>query len=164
MDREANIALPIRPQGAGTAATGCNESVSGTVLRLSGLDRIVKVDAYNQTISAQAGVRLYALAEALAEHGLELIGSHEMTGRTLGGAIAAPCLGTNIGDISGSLGSQVISVKLVTGSGKPLTVHADQKNLMCAVRSSYGLLGVIVEATLKCGNKNPHASNKRHCN
>ena len=37
MDRESNIALPIRPQGAGTAATACNESTSGTVLRLSGL-------------------------------------------------------------------------------------------------------------------------------
>ena len=149
MDREANVASPIRPQGAGTSTTGCNESISGTVLRLSGLDRIVKVDAYNHTVTAQAGVRLYALAEALAENGLELIGSHEMTGRTLGGAIAAPCLGTNIGDISGSLASQVISLKLVTGAGKPMTVHADQKNLMCAMRSSYGLLGVIVEATLK---------------
>jgi L-gulonolactone oxidase len=149
MDRDANVALPIRPQGAGTSTTGCNESSSGTVLRLAGLDRIVKIDAYAHTVTSQAGVRLYALAEALAEQGLELIGSHEMTGRTLGGAIAAPCLGANIGNVSGSLASQVTSLKLITGSGKPMTVHADQKNLMCTMRSSYGLLGVIVEATLK---------------
>jgi FAD/FMN-containing dehydrogenase len=149
MDRSANIALPIRPQGAGTASTACNESDAGTVLRMSQLDRIINIDAYNHTVTAQAGVRLYALSEALAEQGLELIGSHEMTGRTLGGAIAAPCLGTNIGDASGSLASQVTSLKMITGSGNPLTVHADQKNLMCAVRASYGLLGVIVEATLK---------------
>ncbi len=149
MDRDANIALPIRPQGAGTAATGCNESNTGTVLRLSGLDRIVKVDAYNHTVTAQAGVRLYALSEALAEHGLELIGSHEMTGRTLGGAIAAPCLGASIGDVSGSFSSQAISLKLITGAGKPITVQADQKNLMRAMRASYGLLGVIVEATIR---------------
>ena len=149
MDRDANVALPIRPQGAGTSTTGCNESSSGTVLRLAGLDRIVKIDVYAHTVTAQAGVRLYALAEALAEQGLELIGSHEMTGRTLGGAIAAPCLGANIGNVSGSLASQVTSLKLITGSGKPMTVHADQKNLMCTMRSSYGLLGVIVEATLK---------------
>jgi hypothetical protein len=149
MDRGANVALPIRPQGAGTSTTGCNTSNSGTVLRLSGLDRIIKIDAFNHTVTAQAGVRLYALAEALAEQGLELIGSHEMTGRTLGGAIAAPCLGANIGNVSGSFSSQVISLKLITGAGKPMTVHAGQKNLMRTMRSSYGLLGVIVEATLK---------------
>ncbi len=149
MDRESNIALPIRPQGAGTAATGCNESNSGTVLRLSGIDRIIKIDKLNKCVTAQAGVRLYALAEALAEQGLELVGSHEMTGRTLGGAIAAPCLGANIGNTSGSFSSEVISLKLVTGAGKPMTVHADQKNLMRAMRSSYGLLGVIVEATIR---------------
>jgi len=149
MDRGANVALPIRPQGAATAATGCNTSNTGTVLRLTGLDRIIKIDAFNHTVTAQAGVRLYALAEALAEQGLELIGSHEMTGRTLGGAIAAPCLGANIGNISGSFSSQVISLKLITGAGKPLTVHAGQKNLMRTMRSSYGLLGVIVEATLQ---------------
>lgn len=149
MDRQANIALPIRPYGAGTSATACNQSQSGTVIRLPGLDRIINIDAYNHTVTAQAGVRLYALSEALAEQGMELIGSHEMTGRTLGGAIAAPCLGANIGNVSGSLSSQVVSLKLVTGAGKPMTVHADQKNLMCTMRSSYGLLGVIVEATLK---------------
>ena len=149
MDRAANVALPIRPYGAGTSSTDCNQSQSGTVLRVPGLDRIINIDAYNHTVTAQAGVRLYALSEALAEQGLELIGSHEMTGRTLGGAIAAPCLGANIGNISGSLSSQVVSLKLVTGAGKPMTVHADQKNLMCTMRSSYGLLGVIVEATLK---------------
>lgn len=148
MDRESNVALPVRPKGAGTASTGCNDSGSGTVLQLSGLDRIIRVDTYNHSVTAQAGVRLFALSEALAEQGLELIGSHEMTGRTLGGAIAAPCLGANIGNISGSLSSQVTSLKIITGAGKPMTVDAGQKNLMCALRSSYGLLGVIVEATL----------------
>ena len=71
MDREANVAVPIRPQGAGTATNGCNESDSGTVLRLSGLDRFIKVDAINHAVTAQAGVRLYALSEALAENDLE---------------------------------------------------------------------------------------------
>ena len=149
MDRDANVAVPVRPYGAGTSATACNASPAGTVIRMAELDRIIKIDAYNHTVTAQAGVRLYALSEALAEHGLELIGSHEMTGRTLGGAIAAPCLGTNIGDRSGSLASHVASIKLVTGSGRAMTVTSKQKNLLCAMRSSYGMLGVIVEATLR---------------
>ncbi len=149
MDREADVATPIRPSGADTSSTDCNVSPSGSVVRLTGLDRILNIDPLNFTVTAQAGVRIYALAEALAEKGLELAGSYEMTGRTLGGAIAAPCLGPSIGDKKSSLASQVLSVKLVTGAGKPLTVARDQKNLLCAIRSSYGLLGVIVEATLK---------------
>lgn len=149
MDRDSNVALPIRPHGAGTAATDCNVSPQGTVVRLTSLDRIVNIDAYNHTVTAQAGVRLYALTEALAEQGLELVGNHEMTGRTLGGAIAAPCLGPGIGAESCSLSASVVSLKMVTGSGKPLTVSAKQNKLLGAARSSYGVLGVIVEATLK---------------
>ena len=149
MDRAAHVATPVRPYGAGTSATACNASPAGTVVRMAELDRIIKIDPYHHTVTAQAGVRLYALSEALAEHGLELIGNREMTGRTLGGAIAAPCLGTNIGSVSGSLASQVSSVKLITGSGRAMTVTPKQKNLLGAVRSSYGMLGVIVEATLR---------------
>ncbi|MFQ5608793.1 MAG: FAD-binding oxidoreductase, partial [Woeseiaceae bacterium] len=149
MDRDANVAVPVRPYGAGTSATACNASPAGTVVRMAELDRIIKIDAYHHTVTAQAGVRLYALSEALAENGLELIGSHEMTGRTLGGAIAAPCLGSSIGDAGGSLSSHVASIKLITGSGRAMTVTSRQKNLLCAIRSSYGMLGVIVEATLR---------------
>lgn len=149
MKHDAHVALPIRPYGAGTSATACNASPAGTVIRMSGLDRIIKVDPDTLTVTAQAGIRLYALSEALAEQGLELIGSHEMTGRTLGGAIAAPCLGTSIGHRCGSLASQVVAVKMITGSGRTMTVRRDQKNLLGAVRSSYGMLGVIVEATLR---------------
>lgn len=149
MDRDANVALPIRPQGAATSSTDCSNSPAGTVVRMTGLDRIVNIDSYNHTVTAQAGVRLYVLIEALAEHGLELIGNFEMTGRTLGGAIAAPGLGPGIGDESRSLAHSVTSLKMVTGSGKPLTVNRKQANLLGAIRSSYGVLGVIVEATLK---------------
>ena len=149
MDREAGFAVPIRPQGAATSSTDCNRSATGTIALMSGLDRIINIDSYNHTVTAQAGVRLYALTEALAEHGLELIGNHEMTGRTLGGAIAAPCLGPSIGNEHGSLASSVTSLKMISGNGKALTIGADRKNLLGAVCSSYGLLGIIAEATLR---------------
>lgn len=149
MDRDANVAVPIRAQGAATSSTDCNQSPSGTVVRLTGLDRILNIDSYNHTVTAQAGVRLYALTEALAEQGLELSGGHEMIGRTLGGAIAAPCLGPGIGKESASLASNVVSVKMVTGAGQPMSISGTQQKLLSSVRASYGMLGVVVEATLK---------------
>ena len=149
MDPAARTATPIRPAGAGSASTDCNNTPSGTIVRVTGLDDILNIDTFNNTVTAQAGIRIYRLVEALAEHGLELVGAHEFTGRTLGGAIAAPSLGPGIGRRSACLASRVLNVKLVTPRGKLVKVRAEQRDVMAAVRSSYGLLGVIVEATLE---------------
>ncbi len=149
LEPDANIALPIRARGAGSAATDCNESPTGTVLQTTGLDRIVKIDAYNHTVTAEAGVRIGSLVAALADQGLELIGSYDQTERTLGGALAAPCMGPAIGEQAGCLSSQVVSMKVVTVSGKVMNVSEEQQHLLHAFRSSYGMLGVICEATLR---------------
>ena len=148
-DPEARTPAPIRPAGAGSACTGCNSTPAGTVIRLDALDNILNIDTFNNTVTAQAGVRIYRLVEALAEHGLELVGAHDLAGRTLGGAIAAPSMGPGIGKRSACLASRVLSAKLVTPAGKLMKVNTAQQNLLGAVRSSYGLLGVIVEATLR---------------
>jgi FAD/FMN-containing dehydrogenase len=148
-DPEARTPAPIRPAGAGSACTGCNSTPAGTVISLDALDNILNIDTFNNTVTAQAGVRIYRLVEALAEHGLELVGAHDLAGRTLGGAIAAPSMGPGIGKRSACLASRVLSTKLVTPAGKLMKVNTAQQNLLGAVRSSYGLLGVIVEATLR---------------
>ncbi len=147
-DPQAYVALPIRPRGAGTSATDCSEAPTGSVVRMAGLDRIINIDTYNHTVTAEAGVRIGRLVEALAEKGLELIGNPEQHERTLGGAIAAPCFGPAAGEQAGHFASHVTSVKLVTGRGKICRVSAEQVHLLNAVRSSYGMLGIIFEATL----------------
>ncbi len=140
---------PIRPQGAGTASTDCNRVEKGTVLNLAGLDRIVNIDTYNHTVTAQAGVRLGKLARALAEHGLEFVGGYDLQNRTLGGAISAPCFGPSIGTCGSYFSSHVSSMKLVTANGGLLDVTAEREQLLSALRMSYGMLGVIAEATLQ---------------
>ena len=77
LDNSANLAVPLRPKGAGTSATDCNLATSGTSINTVGLDRIVKIDTHNCTVTAQAGVRLGALIAALAEEDLELIGNFD---------------------------------------------------------------------------------------
>lgn len=149
LSQSSKVRAPIRPRGAGTSSTDCAASPDGTTLSMTGLDRIIRIDPQSMTVTAEAGVRLYALAEELARHGLELIGNHEMMGRTLGGAIASPGLGPGIGRDAASLGRWVLSLKLATCNGRMTTVSTEQKNLMGAIRSSYGLLGAIVQATLK---------------
>jgi FAD/FMN-containing dehydrogenase len=147
-DPARNVALPLRPRGAGTSSTDCSASPQGTVICITGLDRIVHIDTYNHTVTAEAGVRIGQLVEALAEQGLELIGNPEQYERTLGGAVAAPCFGPAAGKQTGCFASHVTNLKLVTSDGKLLPVSAEQKHLLSAVRSSYGMLGIICEVTL----------------
>jgi len=148
LDPAMSVRTPLRPQGARTASTDCNRCASGTIVKTTGLDRIVNIDSYNHTVTAQAGVRLSGLVKTLAEHGLELIGGYDLQDRTLGGAIAAPCFGPNIGTSGGYFSSHVAGMKLVTATGHLLKVESDQENLLTAFRMSYGMLGVIYEATL----------------
>ncbi len=149
LNPQSNIALPIRIRGAGSASTDCNESTQGTVIRTTALDRIVRIDTYNHTVTAEAGIRLGVLVAALASKGLELVGSHDQMERTLGGALASPCIGPGIGDQAGYLSSQLLNMKVVTVSGKVIPVSAEQQHLLSAFRMSYGMLGVIYEATLR---------------
>jgi FAD/FMN-containing dehydrogenase len=149
LEPRTNIALPIRTRGAGSASTDCNESPKGTVIRTSNFDKIIRIDNYNHTVTAEAGVRLGNLVAALAEQGLELIGNHDQMERTLGGALASPCMGPGIGDRAAYLSSQLVSIKVVTAGGKVMNISEKKNQLLNAFRMSYGMLGVISEATLR---------------
>ena len=149
LDVDTRTAVPIRPQGAGTAVTDCNNTHAGSVLYMSGVDRIIRVDVENLTVTVEAGLKLQTLVDTLAEDGLELIGGFELQGRTVGGAIAAPCFGPCIGGGGSYFSSHVVAMKVITAGGKFMTIDASQKNLLAAFRMSFGLLGIIYEATLR---------------
>ena len=138
-------ARPFRPRGAGSASTDCTTAALGTVIDMTAFDQILNIDAYNDTVIVQAGVRIGQLGRALAVHGLELAGSHDLLNRTVGGAIAGGCIGPAIANDGAYFATQVQSVKLVTADGRLLQVSQAQKNLLNAVRLSYGMLGVIYE-------------------
>lgn len=149
LDPNTNVAVPLRAHGAGSSSTDCNLASQGTVINTTSLNKIVHIDTYNHTVTAQAGVRIGELIAALAVEGMELIGSFDQTERTLGGAIASPCMGAGIGDQASLLSTQVINMKIVTAGGKVMKVGETQQHLLSAFRLSYGLLGFIYEATLK---------------
>jgi FAD/FMN-containing dehydrogenase len=149
MDPASGTPLPLRAQGSGSACNSCNTTETGTTIRMTGLNKILHVDSVNYTTTVQAGVPLGELVNELAEHGLELAGSYDLSGRTVGGAVAAPCFGPTIGNSGSFFSSNVISLKLVRADGQVVRVGASQSNLINAFRSSLGLLGIIHEVTLR---------------
>ena len=149
LEPDAHTALPIRPQGAGTASTDCYRATGGSTIHMTGVDRIIRVDTDRHTVTVEAGVLVETLVDTLAEDGFELIGGFELQGRTVGGAVSAPCYGPCIGNTGSYFSSHVIAMKIVTAAGKILSIAPQQKNLLAALRMSFGLLGVIYEVTLR---------------
>ncbi len=155
---------PFRPMGAGSAATECTTSSAGTVIDMTGLNEIKNIDAYSDTVTVQAGVRIGDLACELAEHGLELAGGHDIMSRTVGGAIAGACIGPSFGGDGAFFASQVRSLRVISPGGRPLEIRRDQPNLLNAFRMSFGMLGTIYEATLNVRPMQPFSVNHRRCN
>ena len=149
VDPASGTPLPIRVQGSGSACNSCNTTETGTTIRTAGLNRILHVDPVNYTATVQPGVLLGDLVNELAEHGLELAGNYDLSGRTVGGAVAAPCFGPTIGSRFTYLSSNVIQIKLIRADGQAVKVDSSQANLLGAFRSSFGLLGIIHEIKLR---------------
>ena len=154
---------PFRPMGANSSATECASSSAGTVVDLTGLNQIRNIDAYGDTVTVQAGVRIGDLARELAEHGLELAGGHDLMSRTVGGAVAGACIGPAFGEDGAFFASQVKSLRLITPNGKAIEIRHDQKNLLNAFRLSFGMLGIIYEVTLNVRPIRPFGVTHRRC-
>ena len=93
LDPSSNYLAPFRPMGAGSSSTDCSASTAGTVIDMCGMDQIIKIDAYADTVTVQAGVRLHQLVDALAEERPRTCGNFDLMNRTVGGAVASGCIG-----------------------------------------------------------------------
>ena len=152
---------PFRPMGANSASTDCSTASAGTVIDMTGMNRILSVDLEAFTVTVQPGVRIRELAAELAKQGLELEGSHDLMERTVGGAVAGGSIGPSIGSDGALFASQLYSARLILPDGSRLSVDDDKKYLLNATRLSYGMLGVIYELTLRVRPVHPFTASHR---
>ena len=138
---------PVRPIGSGSSTTRCNGASGGTVLDLSRMNRVLKIE--EDTVTVQPGISLPDLAEALSEEGLELVGGFDLANRTVGGAVCGAGLEASIAGDVGQFASHVVQLKVISPTGKRFVVTGKTKSLLALMRLSYGLLGVIYEVTLR---------------
>lgn len=156
-------ATPFRPRGAGSSATDCNASTIGTIIDMTDLDDIVDIDAYNHRVTVQAGARIRQVVDALAVHGMELEGSHDLMDRTIGGAVAGGCIGPAVGKDSNLFASQVLGIKAITPEGQVLSADIGQQKILSVLRLSYGMLGAIYEVTLRARPVLGFSATHRRC-
>ncbi len=146
---------PVRPVGSGSSTTRCIAAAGGTQLDLSGMNRVLKVDA--DTVTVQPGISLPDLAETLSHEGLELIGGFDLASRTVGGAVCAAGLEASMAGDVGQFAAHAVQLKVLSPTGKKFVVSENTKNLLALLRLSYGLLGVVYEITLRVRPVQPFA-------
>ena len=151
----AEFKVPVVARGAGTGLSGgALPHESGLLLSLSKLNRILEIDPLNRTATVQPGVRNLAISEAAAPHGLYYAPDpSSQIACSIGGNVAenaggVHCLKYGL-TVHNVLGIRFLTVdgELVTLGGKLL--DAPGYDLLALLTGSEGMLGVIVEVTVK---------------
>jgi FAD/FMN-containing dehydrogenase len=147
LSRSRVYPTPVRMVGADYSQTRCVGGDGGTTVDTGGLDRILEFG--ENSVRAQAGVRVSTLVRALAERGLELPLTPEM-GQISLGAVAVTTLPQPSYEAGmAQLSSCVTEMKVITPQGKQMVVTERERDLMRVLRSSFGLLGVVHEMVLR---------------
>lgn len=147
--------VPVVARGAGTGLSGGALPLdNGILLSLAKFTRILMIDPLNRTARVQPGVRNLAISEAATPYGLYYAPDpSSQIACTIGGNVAENSGGVHCLKY-GLTVHNLLAVKLLTMDGELLELgsgglDSPGYDLLALVTGSEGLLGVIVEVTVK---------------
>ncbi|MFT5811816.1 MAG: glycolate oxidase [Rubritalea sp.] len=147
--------IPIVSRGAGTSLSGgALPHVDGIVLSLSKMSKVVNIDVNAQSITVEPGMRNLAVSEAVKHLGLYYAPDpSSQIACSIGGNVAENAGGVHCLKYGLTL-HNVLGVTLVTASGELLvldqqSLQSQGYDLLALVIGSEGMLGIVVEVTLK---------------
>ena len=147
--------IPVVARGAGTGLSGgALPLAEGVLLSLTKFKRVLEVDPVNRTATVEPGVRNLAITEAVTPYGLYYAPDpSSQLACSIGGNVAenaggVHCLkyGLTVHNVVG-LKFMTMAGELVTLGGKMLDIPG--YDLLALMTGSEGMLGVIVEITVK---------------
>ncbi len=147
--------VPVVARGAGTGLSGgALPLADGVLLSLAKFNRILELDPLNRTATVEPGVRNLAITEAAAPHGLYYAPDpSSQIACSIGGNVAenaggVHCLKYGL-TVHNLLGLKFLTMdgELITLGGKVL--DSPGYDLLALMTGSEGMLGVIVEVTVK---------------
>eukprot|EP00521_Asterionellopsis_glacialis_P013703 CAMPEP_0195298530 /NCGR_PEP_ID=MMETSP0707-20130614/23665_1 /TAXON_ID=33640 /ORGANISM="Asterionellopsis glacialis, Strain CCMP134" /LENGTH=638 /DNA_ID=CAMNT_0040360675 /DNA_START=38 /DNA_END=1954 /DNA_ORIENTATION=+ len=137
---------PLRPLGSALSPNGIGFQPAGMV-SLVNLDKIVKIDKQNMTVTVQAGARVSHVVDALREHGLTLPNLASIAEQQMGGLTQVGAHGT--GAAIPPIDEFVTRIKLVTPGRGTIELTEEDGELFKLTRVAMGCLGVVAEVTMK---------------
>ncbi len=138
----------VKVIGSGHSFTdiGCTD---GCLIKLDSYNKVLEVDRDAGTITAQAGITILELSDALAHFGLAMENVGDVGYQTISGAISTATHGT--GEKFRNISSQVAALSLITASGDVLRCSPDHEPAAFkAAQVGLGALGVLSTVTLRC--------------
>jgi len=143
---------PIVSRGAGTGLSGGATPIKDSVvLGLSKLTKIKAINAKEQYAVLEPGVRNASISEAVAKYGLYYAPDpSSQIACTIGGNVAENSGGVHCLKY-GLTVHNIIAIKMLTIDGDELILHRgdDGVGLLALMNGSEGLLGIIIEITVK---------------
>jgi glycolate oxidase len=153
--------VPIVPRGAGTSLSGgAIPLADGILLGLGRMNRILEVDLENRCVVAEPGVTNAAITRAVESHGFYYAPDpSSQIACTIGGNIAENSGGLHCLKY-GLTTHNLLGVEFVLPGGEMVrfggkAMGADGLDLLGVIAGSEGLLGVVVEATVRILPKPP---------
>lgn len=149
------LEVPVVARGAGTGLSGgALPLADGVLLSLAKFNRIIAIDPANRSARVQPGVRNLAISEAVAPHGLYYAPDPSSQ--------IACSIGGNVAENSGGVHClkygltvhNILKLTLVSVEGELFEVGAEALDspgldLLALMTGSEGMLGLIVEVTVK---------------
>ncbi|OQW94200.1 MAG: FAD-binding oxidoreductase [Beggiatoa sp. IS2] len=147
--------IPIVARGAGTGLSGgALPHSDGVLLSLAKFNRILAIDPVGKMARVEPGVRNLAISQAVAPYGLYYAPDpSSQIACTIGGNVAENSGGVHCLKY-GLTVHNILEIKLLTIDGDLLTLgsqalDAPGYDLLALLTGSEGLLGIIVEITVK---------------
>src|SRR6476660_5922195 len=138
---------PVRAVGSNHSTTACGTAGDGTLIVTRNMDRIIEIG--KDTVTVQAGALYIDGNTELRKRGLQFYVNVELGNLTIGSAC---CGGTKDASMPGEFGqiaSYAVGIKMVLPNGDLFEVHESDPELLQVARSSYGLFGIVYEATFR---------------
>jgi len=147
--------IPLVVRGAGTGLSGgALPHPNGILLSLAKFKRILSLDTDNRTARVEPGVRNLAISQAVAAHGLYYAPDpSSQIACTIGGNVAENSGGVHCLKY-GLTVHNILAIKVLTMEGEFLTIGSEALDspgydLLALLTGSEGLLGIILEVTVK---------------
>jgi len=147
--------VPVVARGAGTGLSGgALPLAEGVLLSLARLKQILSIDPHNALATVQPGVRNLAISEAAAVYNLYYAPDpSSQIACTIGGNVAENAGGVHCLKY-GLTVHNILQLKIVTIEGELLVIGGETLDtpgydLLALMNGSEGMLGVIIEVTVK---------------